>query len=54
MVTRNGQALSVVERDGGMTLRFWGVRGSLPAPGLPRHVMAGIHSVWSSCAARIC
>ena len=30
---RKDQALSVVETDNEMTLRFWGVRGSLPAPG---------------------
>jgi phosphoribosyl 1,2-cyclic phosphodiesterase len=32
-VRRKDQALSVVETDNEMILRFWGVRGSLPAPG---------------------
>ncbi len=32
-MTGEDKALSTVEHDDGMTLRFWGVRGSLPAPG---------------------
>jgi len=32
-VTDSDQALPTVGPDGGMTLRFWGARGSLPAPG---------------------
>lgn len=32
-MTDSDQALPTVGPDGGMTLRFWGARGSLPAPG---------------------
>ena len=32
-VTREDQTLPADEQGAGMTLRFWGVRGSLPAPG---------------------
>ena len=32
-MTREDQTLPAGEQGGGMALRFWGVRGSLPAPG---------------------
>ena len=32
-MTGKGKASPAIEHDGGVTLRFWGVRGSLPAPG---------------------